>query len=173
MASSKRNPIQEKKQIRDSMESARKLYNSTINQLVLICVAKHPDDESILRIKEVLRAIMAVESGIIITESGPFIWNYRDNIAKRDENFFLANDFKTEISAAKDKTDKKFREDEIAQIMRTLKAMYVNMTEPEKEVTWTHISQLLRAYAQFLGCEKKLRATEEEIRKLTNQNVDK
>ncbi len=166
--SKKRDYMREKKDLRASMDSACKLYNSNLNQLTSVASHKNPDDDSIAKIREVLRAILAADETLVIIQSGTYIWKYREQIANKDEGFFLASDFKDDIAAAKQQVsnDKDFSDNQIATVMNSIKKTYNTMKPAEKEVVWRHIMEMLRSYAQYLGAERKLKLLEEEIKSL-------
>jgi hypothetical protein len=166
--SRKRDYMREKKDLRASMDSACKLYNNNLNQLTNVASHKNPDDESIAKIREILRAILAADETIVIIQSGTYIWKYREQIANKEESFFLAQDFKDDIAIAKKQTynNKDFSDNEIATVMNSIKKMYTTMSAAEKEVVWRHVMELLKSYAQYLGAERKLKLLEDEIRNL-------
>lgn len=168
MSSKNRNFVLEKRETRDSMERARQLFNSNLNQLTTIAVNKNPKEDSIAKIREILRAAQAADGTIIIVQAGPYVWKYRDQISKHDEKFFIDNNFEEDIAEASKKIkNHDFSESEIAGIMQGLKQTYKFLTEPEKNVVWKHVTDLLRAYATYLGCEKKIMQIEEDLKSLS------
>jgi hypothetical protein len=169
MSNRKRDPTQLKREYRASMDSACKLYNSGLQQLTYIACHMAPTDDNISKIRDTLRAILAVDETIVIIQSGPYIWKYREQIAKKEEQFFLNNTFDDDISNMKKQINtsgKDFSNNEIATIMTNVKSIYGGLSGPEQETIWTHVINLLRAYAQYIGAERKLKEIEEEIRKM-------
>jgi len=167
--SKKRDYIREKKELRASMDSACKLYNSNINQLTAIACHKNPDDENIAKIRDALRAVIVADETIVIVQSGTYVWKYRERIATKDESFFLDNTFDEDIATVKENsfsTGKDFSDDEIATVMNSIKSIYKTMKAPEKETVWRHVIDLLRSYAQYLGAERKLLLLEQELKKM-------
>jgi hypothetical protein len=166
--SKKRDYIREKKELRTSMDSACKLYNSNLNHLTSIASHKNPDDESIAKIREILRAVLAADETLVIIQSGTYIWKYREQIANKEESFFLAQDFKEDIDTVKSQISKSrdFSDNEISTVMNSIKKTYTTMSAPEKEVVWRHVMELLKSYAQYLGAERKIKLLEDEIKNL-------
>lgn len=167
MSGVKQDPLVLKKQLRDSMEGAQKLYNSNLMALMKIAKSKCPEDDNVAKIQETLSSVLALDKTLVIIESGPYIWKYRESISKRDVKFFLDNDFKSDVDTVlHGKKKQEFSGDEISQLMKSLKSTFKSMTKPEQEVVWTHTSNLLTAYAQYLGAEKKLKAVELQLKAL-------
>jgi hypothetical protein len=167
--SKKRDYMREKKEFRASMDSACKLYNSNINQLTAIACHKNPDDDNIAKIRDALRAVLVADETMVIIQSGTYIWKYREEIANKDETFFLANKFEDDIANVKQNQaikEKNFSDDEIAAVMNSIKSTYTTMKAPEKETIWRHVMELLRSYAQYLGAERKLLLLEQELKQL-------
>ena len=166
--------MKEKREFRESMTDAVKLYNNSLNSLTGIACHKNPDDYNVAKIRETLRAVLVADETIVIIQSGLYVWKYREQIATKDETFFLDNTFKSDIELAKQQLNdvgkaKDFTDDEIATIMQSLKGTYSSMTAPEREVVWRHVMDLLKAYAQYLGAERKLRKLEAELKQLASK----
>ena len=171
MSVKKRDMAREKRDYRSSMDSAMKLYNSSLNQLTSATCHKSPNNDELAKIRDSLRAVLVGDDTMVIIQSGPFIWKYREQISKKEESFFLENTFNDDIEIAKEKLgnldkSKDFSDLEIATIMDSIKSIYTNMSSPEKETIWRFVMDLLRAYAQYVGAERKLNQVEVEIRDL-------
>ena len=167
--SKKRDYMREKKEFRASMDSACKLYNSNINQLTAIACHKNPDNDDIAKIRDALRAVLVADETIVIIQSGTYVWKYREQIANKDETFFLKSTFDADIASVKQNPslkNKDFSDAEITTIMNSIKATYSTMSNPEKEIIWRHVMELLRSYAQYLSAERKLLSLEQEIKQL-------
>jgi hypothetical protein len=174
MATKKRDIMREKKDFRLSMDGALKLYNTSLNELTKIACFKNPTSDNLAKIRDALRAVQVGDDTMVIIQSGPFIWKYREQIAKKDDQFFLDNTFKDDIEEAKKKSsdlgkNKDFSDGEIATVMSGLKDTYTKLSGPERETVWRHVMDLLRSYAQYLGAERKLQEIEKEIRALANK----
>lgn len=167
--SKKRDFMREKKDLRASMDSACKLYNSNLNQLTAIACHKNPDDDNVAKIREGLRAVLVADETMVIIQSGTYVWKYREQIANKDESFFLVNTFADDIANLKQTASgkvKDFADGEIAAVMDSIKGTYKTMKAPEKETIWRHVMELLRAYAQYLGAERKLKLLEDELKEM-------
>ena len=167
MSGKKPNPIQEKRECRAHMESACKTYNARLNDLTLITVEKNRSDDNVQIVRDTLRAAQAADATTVLIQTGPFVWKFREQISKRDEKFFINNTFQSEIQEGKKLIPKQdFNDDEITSLMQSLKRTYHLMTLPEREVIWRHVIDMLKAYAQYLGCDKKLLDLEKQIKLL-------
>lgn len=167
MSVKKPNLIQEKRECHTHKDSACKTYNARLNDLTSIAVEKNRSDDNVQIVRDTLRAAQAADATTVLIKTGPFVWKYREQISKRDENFFINNKFQSEIDESKRLVTKQdFNDDEITSLMQSLKRTYHLMTMPEREVIWRHVIDMLKAYAQFLGCEKKLLEIEQEIKLL-------
>lgn len=170
MSNKKRDPIREKREYRISMESACKMYNAGLNQLTSIACHKAPNDDNVAKIRETLRAVLVADDTIVIIQSGPYIWKYREQIAKKDEHFFLLSTFNDDINnVISSNKAQNFTNNDIATVMTSIKSTYSSMTKPEQETIWTHVMNLLRSYAQYIGAERKLKEVEEEIRRMQRE----
>jgi len=167
---SRPNPLKRKREIRDSMEKARRLFNSNLQKLIGLSCKKNQTDDHIQNIKEIFTAISATEPSLIITKAGPYIWKYKEELARRDEKFFIENTFEKDVATfygdpIPEMSDT-FTEDDVSDVMKSLKRTWHLLNKSEKTIVWNHGTELLRAYAQYLGCEKKLHAINIEIKNM-------
>jgi len=170
MSKSNKSLVQQKRDLRDSMELAQKNYNSNLSQLVRVAKTKNPRNEDLETVQRALSSVIKVDATLLIKETGHYIWRFREHIKKRDENFFLTGDFSKEIDegleVAKTKGKAEFTGDDVGRIMQALRGTYSTMTKPEQDVVWTHTTNILVAYAQYLKAEKRIREIEVEINNL-------
>ena len=164
------NPIKQKREIRDSMEKARRNFNSNLQKLISLACKKNSDNDKIQSIKEIFTGINATEPSLIIVNAGPYIWKYKEELARRDEKFFVENTFENDVAEfygdEVPEEQNTFTEDDVSQVMRGLKRTWHLLTKSEKNIVWQYGTGILRAYAQYLGCEKKLRQVVAQINKL-------
>lgn len=153
------NLIKEKKILQDSLEESKNVYCKTINDLMNIVARKFPADENIIIIKEKFKAALACDKRTVVIKSGPFIWKYRVEISKRNEEFFLKQDFNNEI-----KQKSGFGTNELRTIIENLRNCWISLNIVEKNMLWNQLGKLLKYYAQYLGSEKKLRLINQKIR---------
>lgn len=169
-------PIKQKKLLRASMEEAQKSYNKNLVSLTKVASAKSPGDELIAKINETLRGVLAIDETLIIVETGPYVWKYREPISKKDVKFFIDNDFKSDVDGAlagkSGKTGKSGKSDfsssEIANVMSSLKKTFQTMSAAEQQVVWTYTTTLLISYTQYLKAERDIKKIEEELRSFTS-----
>jgi hypothetical protein len=163
-----KNLIKVKREMRESMEVAQKDYNSNLTQLIRIAKTKNPQNLDLETIQTALSSVIKVDATLLIKETGHYIWKFRENISRRDENFFLTGDFSEEINSGLGATNKdtKFTGDDVDRIMKSLRTTYRTMTKPEQDVVWKHTTSILVAYAQYLKAEKTIRKIESDINNL-------
>lgn len=171
MSKSGKSLVQLKRELRDSMEMAQKNYNSNLSQLIRVAKTKNPRDDDLDAVARALSTVIKVDATCLIKETGHYIWGFREQIKKRDENFFLTEDFSKMIDegleVAKVKGKAEFTGDDVGRIMQALRGTYRTMTKPEQDVVWGHTTTILVAYAQYMKAEKKIREIEIEINNLS------
>lgn len=170
---SRPDPLKQKKQIRESMEKSRKDFNRNLQALISLSCKKNLADDQIQSIKEIFSAFMATNPSMIITAAGPYIWKYREQIAKRDDKFFIENTFENDVATfygdVIPEEQNTFTEDDVSQVMRSLKRTWHLLNKSEKDVVWRHSTEILRSYAQFLGCSKKIIDVNAQLKNLTRK----
>lgn len=156
---SKPNPIAEKQNLIKVQESSRVSFNKAILQLINIACNKNPKEEKLLKLKEIFAAIQAIDPLIVIINAGPYIWKYREPIAKRESDFFIKNTFTEDVSEyyKEPLEHQDFSADDVSNIMKSLKSIWQTLSVPEQTVIWTHAGGLLTSYAQYVSCEKQIR----------------
>jgi len=165
------NPLSEKKKIRATVVQSRQMFNKYLFDLINIACTKNAADDQIQSIKEVFVTIKAAEPTVIITNAGPYIWKYRDQIAKKDARFFIENNFENDVAEFYNdpvpEMQDTFSQDEVGAILQSLKRTWHLLNKSEKEVIWRHTTNLLKTYAQYLGSQKKIIKINKEIQDMT------
>lgn len=164
------NPITERKKIRKSMDDARRAFNKDMADLIKLACERNQANEDLKTIRSIFATIRAAEPTIIITNAGPYIWKYREQIAKKDANFFLKNNFENDIADFYDDPvpdeQHDFTEDEVGEVLKSIKRTWHLLSAPEKGVIWTTAIGLLRSYAQYVQAERKVKDINKKINNL-------
>jgi len=93
-----------------------------------------------------------------IQKIGPYVWEYRENIAKQDSNFILITNFDDKIehiSAKAGNTDV----DKIShfkQIIGKIRNIWRSTNDNEKAVLWRHLQNLNSYFASFVHIHKQI-----------------
>jgi len=163
---SSQNPVKLKEANRHSMNQAQKSFVSNSTSLVNIGAEKNKTDMQIQEMRELYRVIMASEPNLIITNVGPYMWKYREQIKKRDEAFFIDNEFSNELNEyySRESHTDQFDQNDINVLMNSIKKSWSTFTNPEKIVVWKHVNTMLMTYAQYLKCEREINNINSKIR---------
>ncbi len=125
----------------DVIEIVHRFHN-VVFKIVKFCKQKRPDMVSLDSLQRKLALARDLDPLIIITRSKDKLWMYKDQIIAKDVKFFMENKFGQFI---KNDENKPF----MYSMVNAIKEGYNEMTEPEKEMVWTLIQNLLKIVIEY------------------------
>ena len=123
-------------------------FNSTLRILVRSLAGRLPNDVQITRIQKSIVLVIDTLPLYALEQVGPYLYKYKDSLAREDIDFFLANDYQDELSAAKDAN----KRDAAAFLIPKLKECAASMSRDEQEECKSLALDMLVSYMEYLHC---------------------
>lgn len=132
-----------------------------LTYLVGALKAKNPRDDDLEEVRDRFMAIKNEVPTQIVIGAGSCLWKYRAQIAAADanaENFFLAQDFKSEYAAVRKELPPSDNFEKFPEVLHKIKLTWHLFSAPEKQEVWVRAKRMLKMYATYEGNRRALDA---------------
>lgn len=127
------------------MDEVVKKYNSSLKNLIEILEIELPSNPLIETAKRKFQISITSDKTLLITETGPSIYEYRELIANNQWEDIIFKDWSEELQYADAESL-----DEIQCIIPTLRKLWVNYDEKEKKKIKKIFRSLVSEYARYI-----------------------
>lgn len=121
-------------------------YNKNMKMLVTIMKSKLNNDKNVDAISNKIRCALQFDVLTLIRESGPYFIKYKDQIKKKDMEFFLNKDNWEDDIGDADNSDAELSHD----IINKIKNLWFDLNDKEKNALYDLTDKLLTDYSRYL-----------------------
>jgi hypothetical protein len=131
------------------MDDIIKKYNLSLKKIIEILDDELPSNPLIQTAKRKYQISVTNDRSLLITETGPFIYEYREQVAKDDWDNLIYKDWSKDIN---EKSDGKVVQEmnEIECVISNLRKLWKNYDEVEKKRVTKLIKSLITEYAKYI-----------------------
>ncbi len=122
-------------------------FNSTLKRLTVDLVTRYPDDPKIARAQKRINLAIDASPVTIIEIVGPYLWKYRKEICTGQAEFFMTNDYDTELQESEDAE----KADIAAYIIPKVKDAWRAAKQPERDAYTETVQDLLDSYMEYVA----------------------
>jgi len=126
-------------------------FNSILKKLTCDLVIRYPNDATIARAKKRIMLAIDIDPVFIITNVGPYLFKYKDEIYAEDSEFFMENDYDADLKASADAESA----DLSAYIIPKVKMSWRESGPAEQAAYLSIVQNLLDAYLDYLAVTMK------------------
>lgn len=125
-------------------------FNKKVKLLTLDLQRRYPTDAKMWRAKERILLAIREDPRLIIEDVGPYLYRFREKIYSGDDEFFITNDYGSEL---KECTNME-RRDITAHIIPKAKDTYLSLTDEEKKHYQELVVGMLDEYVEYLAAQR-------------------
>lgn len=117
-------------------------FHSIISKVLIVCERIEPNNMDIMWLRKKISLAKEVDPLLVIDRAKVKIWEYREQIVNKDEDFFLKNRFEKHIKNDENKTF-------MYTLVNLVKNRFRERSDEEKEYIWSLCNKLLVAVIQY------------------------
>ncbi len=138
-------------------ESATK-FCKNLRYLMNCLYLKNKKDDDILQMQERVRIATQTNPITVIQTAGPYFYKYRNQLAKRDMNFFLSpeTDFRNDVAEANRTNGGDIDVDSTPEVVQKMRETWSQYSSPERNVIMQKAVEMLGYVAQYTKADKTL-----------------
>jgi len=125
-------------------------FNQRVKLLTLDMYKRFPDDALVYRAKERIMVAAEMDPVFIIENVGRYLYKFREQILKRNGDFFIESEYDADFKAAADKSQVELS----VYIIPKAKEAYIKLSKKEKEDYIDMVVGMLKDYIRYLAGRK-------------------
>jgi hypothetical protein len=127
-------------------------FVTTITYLVNSLFSTNRRDDDIIQMRDRYFLVKDENPELLLIQTGPYVWEFREKIMDDDIDFFLNNSFQKQIDSFKQDKEKPM----INTLIQKIKTAWKNFTPIEQNILRGKIKDLVKFYACYLSaCKTK------------------
>lgn len=123
-------------------------FHSIISKVLIVCERIEPNNMDIMWLRKKISLAKEVDPLLVIDRAKVKIWEYREQIINKDEDFFLKNRFEKHIKNDENKTF-------MYTLVNLVKNRFRERSDEEKEYIWSLCNKLLVAVIKYYDITDK------------------
>ena len=120
-------------------------FNTALRMIIRTVAKGFPSDPDVEQANRRSLVAIDIDPVIGIKLVGEYMYHFRDQILVRDETFFIANDYETQLRAGTDENQVTL----VAKLIPKLKIFIRTLGPEERDDYWDIIIDMLRYYSIF------------------------
>ena len=121
-------------------------FNQTLKRLAAMVAGVYPHNADVVRLKARIGLAVDYTPVLVIDLVGFYLMEFHEQIFAEDEAFFLANDFRSELTA--DGVDTQ-RAQEVAELIPTIKTLVAPLDAELKKRAFAWLQDMTRVYTDY------------------------
>lgn len=132
------------------MDNQVRIYNTRIREILDLITAEIPDHPLISTIHRRFRVALTADRTLLITETGPELWSYRDIIAEGRWDELINKNWESEIEKKDDVLMYEVDNNSLKQMVGLLREIWAGYNEEEQTYIKKSMKKLLSTYVKYL-----------------------
>lgn len=137
------------------MDNQVRIYNTRIREILDLITAEIPDHPLISTIHRRFRVALTADRTLLITETGPELWSYRDIIAEERWNELIDKNWEREIDNKDDVLMYEVDNNSLKQMVGLLREIWAAYGEEEQNYIKKSMKKLLSTYVKYLKAKSE------------------
>ena len=133
-----------------NMDQYIRIYNTRIREILDLITAEIPDHPLISTIHRRFRVALTADRTLLITETGPELWSYRDLVSEEKWDELVKKDWEEEIENQKDCMMYEVDNNSLKQMVGLLREIWTNYGDEERTYIKKSMKKLLSTYVKYL-----------------------
>ena len=132
------------------MDNQVRIYNTRIREILDLITAEIPDHPLISTIHRRFRVALTADRTLLITETGPELWSYRDIIAEERWDELIYKNWEQEIEKKDDVLMYEVDNNSLKQMVGLLREIWAGYGKEEQTYIKKSMKKLLSTYVRYL-----------------------
>ena len=137
------------------MDNQVRIYNTRIREILDLITAEIPDHPLISTIHRRFRGALTADRTLLITETGPELWSYRDIIAEERWNELIDKNWERQIDNKDDVLMYELDNNSLKHMVGLLREIWAAYGEEEQNYIKKSMKKLLSTYVKYLKAKSE------------------